>query len=353
MKTITLPIDDICTGGGTQTRSEINHFVVNEYAELMQAGVKFPPVEVVFDGENYWLVDGFHRHHAAAQAEVETLEAIVRDGTHRDAILAAAKANATHGLRRTNADKKRAALVLLNDSEWKQWSDNAIAEACCVSQPFVSKIRAELITVISSEPQRRLCRNGKKQKVESKRKAKPKPAYDAATISAAAKLNVTPEAVVKASEVIKGCIPEVVDAAKHGRIELDVAHDLIGKPAEEQLAKLPPVEEPIVNDAGAVELVNTVSTTTPTETIVEADEVQADEDHHDVDEQADAIEEATVEDTVDAALGDEIASRVMRVRRAVKDAMAGVLPEHLAAVLAAVRAELDRIEERIGTEVRG
>ena len=27
----------------------------------MRAGDQFPPIDVFFDGQNYWLVDGFHR----------------------------------------------------------------------------------------------------------------------------------------------------------------------------------------------------------------------------------------------------------------------------------------------------
>jgi hypothetical protein len=36
-------------------------------------------------------------------------------------------ANATHGLRRSNADKRRAVSMLLDDPEWAQWSNLAIA----------------------------------------------------------------------------------------------------------------------------------------------------------------------------------------------------------------------------------
>jgi hypothetical protein len=68
----------------------------------------------------------------------------VRRGALRDAMLAAAGANITHGFRRSNADKRRAVLTLLRDEEWSAWSDAEIARRCGVSQPFVGKIRAEL-----------------------------------------------------------------------------------------------------------------------------------------------------------------------------------------------------------------
>jgi hypothetical protein len=43
-------------------------------------------------------------------------------------------------------------MVLLKDPEWAAWSDNKIASLCAVTQPFVSKLRSSLITVISEPP---------------------------------------------------------------------------------------------------------------------------------------------------------------------------------------------------------
>lgn len=61
-------------------------------------------------------------------------------------------ANAHHGLRRTNTDKRKAVETLLKDGEWAKWSNNKIAKMCGVSQPFVSSLRPLLITN-SSEAQ--------------------------------------------------------------------------------------------------------------------------------------------------------------------------------------------------------
>lgn len=68
----------------------------------------------------------------------------MRQGTRRDTVLFSVGANNHHGLRRTNNDKQIAVETLLRDHEWGLWSDNAIAKACGVSQPFVSKIRASI-----------------------------------------------------------------------------------------------------------------------------------------------------------------------------------------------------------------
>ena len=150
----------IAVNGGTQMRAGLNEETVVEYAEAMIVAGDygpFPPVAVYYDGSVYWLADGFHRVEAARrvlalEGEAVRIPAVVKVGDRRKAILEAAKANATHGLRRTNADKRRAVEVLLDDDEWGQWSDRKIAEMCRVSAPFVAKVRnAEPETVADDE----------------------------------------------------------------------------------------------------------------------------------------------------------------------------------------------------------
>lgn len=147
-------IKNIINDGGTQMRASLNFETVSEYAEAMLAGVTFPPITLYYDGETYWLADGFHRLQAwksiyqvagsAGTYDPAEVPAIVHAGTRRDAILHAAGANANHGLRRTNEDKRRAVEVLLRDPEWSQWSDRVIAEACAVSHMFVSNLRKKM-----------------------------------------------------------------------------------------------------------------------------------------------------------------------------------------------------------------
>lgn len=150
IKLVQLAPQHIRIDGGTQPRAEINEAMVKEYAEAMEEGTELPPAIVFYDGSNNWLADGFHRYHAAALLK-RRLSCEVRPGTRRDAILHSVGANATHGLRRTNADKRKAVETLLQDEEWKSWSDNHIAKSCGVSQPFVGDIRRSLKTVLSED----------------------------------------------------------------------------------------------------------------------------------------------------------------------------------------------------------
>lgn len=139
-----LPIAQIRRDGGTQPRSRLNEEVVADYAEDMQNEKIFPPVVVYYDGQDYWLADGFHRVKAAEQAGLESIAVDLRHGTRREAVLFSVGANAAHGLRRTNADKRRAVIRLLSDPEWSKWSNREIGRHCAVTEGFVRRIKGEL-----------------------------------------------------------------------------------------------------------------------------------------------------------------------------------------------------------------
>ena len=141
MKTINIKTINIGSGE-LQSRAAINNEIVTEYAEAIKAGAEFPAVVVFNDGAENWLADGFHRFHAHNQAGKTSILADVRQGTNRNAILYSLGANGTHGLHRTNADKRKAVATMLNDFEWAAWSSNAIAKACGVSHTFVDSLRA-------------------------------------------------------------------------------------------------------------------------------------------------------------------------------------------------------------------
>jgi len=141
MTQTTLHLDAIRIDGGTQCRAELDEGAVTDYAAAIRSGADFPSVVVFFDGKHYWLADGFHRYHAHKHAGAIEINADVRNGTKRDAVLFSVGANAVHGLRRSNADKRKAVETLLRDKEWSQWSDREIAKACGVTHPFVASIR--------------------------------------------------------------------------------------------------------------------------------------------------------------------------------------------------------------------
>jgi len=142
-----ISVSEIKINGGTQPRCEIDETLVSEYAEAMRGGAEFPAVVVFEDGVGFWLADGFHRTHAVRRAGIEEIAAEIHPGTKRDAVLYSVGANAAHGKRRTNADKRKAVMTLLRDEEWGQWSDREIARQCAVDHSWVSKIRRTELTV--------------------------------------------------------------------------------------------------------------------------------------------------------------------------------------------------------------
>lgn len=151
----TLQIDDLRTDGGMQPRAEIDYRTVREYREAMERGVEFPPVNVVFDGDEYWLYDGFHRVQAAQRAGRDEVEAEVEQGTREEAVWKSLAANKGHGLRRSQADKRRAIKKALEG--WgTDKSDREIARHIGCSPTTVGKYREEMesLSNLDSQPER-------------------------------------------------------------------------------------------------------------------------------------------------------------------------------------------------------
>jgi ParB-like nuclease domain len=138
-------VDAIMADERAQPRAALLGDQVAEYAEEMRCGDKFPPITVFQDDlQQYWLADGFHRYHAAVGLGLKAIECDVHQGDLRDAILFSCGANAVHGVRRSNADKREAVTKLLGDPEWAAWSDSEIGRRCRVSHVFVAKMRERL-----------------------------------------------------------------------------------------------------------------------------------------------------------------------------------------------------------------
>lgn len=133
-----LNIDQIQTEG-LQARVATCEETVADYAEKIAAGVEFPPVVVFNDGSGFYLADGFHRVLASQRASKADVAADIRKGTPADARWFSSGCNVTHGLRRTNADKRRAVEIALKLKPGV--SSRFIAEHCGVGVDLVSSMR--------------------------------------------------------------------------------------------------------------------------------------------------------------------------------------------------------------------
>jgi len=141
-KVESLEISKIVADRGLQARASMNQGTIDEYAAAIAEGVELPPV-VVFrdDGGKLHLADGHHRVAAHRKLGSGNVAAQVQPGTREDARLYAIGANATHGLPRTNEDKRRAARMLILDDKYASEPDREIARRTATSHTFIAKLR--------------------------------------------------------------------------------------------------------------------------------------------------------------------------------------------------------------------
>ena len=140
-ETKTIPLRDIRIDGETQSRVKLTTAVIDDYAAAYSNRADMPRLSVFFDGVEYWLADGFHRFFAAKQAEIKELPCDVYEGTVRDAQWHSYSSNTTHGLRRTNKDKIRAAKLAIEHPMGSPMSDRQIAEHVGVARRTIVRLR--------------------------------------------------------------------------------------------------------------------------------------------------------------------------------------------------------------------
>jgi len=151
---------------GLQTRDGLAKSVVKDYAEMMKSGCTLPPVEVVRDSATgqLYLVDGYHRVDAAKRLKRTVIDAQVTDGTYTDAIRCAIKANAAHGLRRSNADKRNALKMAWEHRQalfGGEPSHEVLAAACAVSKRTAQRFRETASGMDNVHPCARVGADGK------------------------------------------------------------------------------------------------------------------------------------------------------------------------------------------------
>ena len=130
-----------------QQRVKMDESTIEDYAEAYREGVDLPAITIFIcsdrDDEPY-LVDGFHRVEGAKLAQIKTLPCKRLQGTFREAQMYSFGVNAFHGLKRSNADKRKAVLTLLDDPEWNQLSNRELGKIANVSHQYIFKLRKEI-----------------------------------------------------------------------------------------------------------------------------------------------------------------------------------------------------------------
>jgi hypothetical protein len=135
-------VSDLVVDERCQARECVQPEVVQEYAEAYRAKTDMPPIDVFMVDGKPWVVDGMHRWAAHAAAGVAWARCrIVGTGTTAEAIYRAQAANKGHGLRRSNADKRKAIRNCLENEIGIEQSSRVLAEHLDVGKDLVSEVR--------------------------------------------------------------------------------------------------------------------------------------------------------------------------------------------------------------------
>lgn len=201
-----LVLDEVRCDGGTKPRVSLDLKHVLLLESQIEDEQQLDPVIVFYDGESYWLADGFHRWHAHRNQAKEVIACVIYQGSRRDAVLYSVGANADHkpALPRSREDKRQAVMTLLNDPEWKEWSNYQIANACRVNEKTVRNIRSSLTTEIRSENSTRTYKTkyGTVAKMDTTKIGKPDLALLSGQFDKIVQFSTTETAIVKSSDPI-------------------------------------------------------------------------------------------------------------------------------------------------------
>ena len=152
----TVPLHEINVPESVQSRVQsFDEGAVTRYVEALENGDKLPPVELFtwdaedgWDGTPYFVGAGFHRIEAYRRYGKKEIPATctVIEGGRENAYAAAqwcsVTSNATHGLPRTQADRRRA--VKLAIEAQPHLNDSRIAKLVRVDSKTVARVRAEM-----------------------------------------------------------------------------------------------------------------------------------------------------------------------------------------------------------------
>lgn len=153
MSAVAIALDELTIDAGLNPRAGgINSAHVADLRAWLDANPKrdLPPAVVYRNGKaGHLLSEGFHRHAAYTAAGRKSMPCEVREGDRAAALLNAAGSNQSHGLKRTNEDKRLAVRLALAAAP--DWTERQIAEHVGVSANFASEVRAAVAAELSSD----------------------------------------------------------------------------------------------------------------------------------------------------------------------------------------------------------
>jgi uncharacterized ParB-like nuclease family protein len=146
-----VPISSIKIDERFQSRIRPCQPTIDEYRAALKLGTDFPPIKVRKQEAEFVLMDGQHRLRAHQAEGRSDISCEIIECSLDEALKIAAGCNAVHGLRRTNADKRRCVEILLSSEQLRQLSDQALANIAFVDRSFVGRVRGSLGIIPSGE----------------------------------------------------------------------------------------------------------------------------------------------------------------------------------------------------------
>jgi hypothetical protein len=146
MNTQRIPLAKITLSTKLQARfSGTDDEVIEDYMRATVKGDKFPPITVFHVGDQYLLVDGFHRVSVYTQLGMESVECEVIEGEYeQDAIdWVWCNANRKNGQRLSRKDLRYMIYCMVSDERYSSCSNRQIAELMNVSHNTVASVRQE------------------------------------------------------------------------------------------------------------------------------------------------------------------------------------------------------------------
>lgn len=180
-----VPMNLIVLDESAQPRVTMDFGMVEEFAADMLRGDAFPPLDVFFDGADYWLADGFHRYHAATAIGMTEIVCCVHEGDLDDAVWFSLQANRSNGVRRTEQDVRNAVARAIIHRKGKDETDSYVGSYIGCSYKTVTRERQRLVATqtVSMSPST-VDRNGVERVRRQPRAAAPDPAAEEREVSA-------------------------------------------------------------------------------------------------------------------------------------------------------------------------
>jgi hypothetical protein len=135
-------------------RANDDEETIVEYWNRLIDGAKFPAIDLFWidDLNSYVIADGRKRYCAFQRNNEEQILAVVHPGGLHKALSFALEANGKHGLPLSKADVKCAVKIMLDDDEWKGWSNSKLGKKLGVSESTVQRARKAFEADIKDQP---------------------------------------------------------------------------------------------------------------------------------------------------------------------------------------------------------